>query len=298
MRSASHLRFTNSLKIIYSLTLGAVIAWFLFFYLSYCLGNLGWTGDNLFSVFLVNLPLLFVISAIPLGIFILVFLTKGGGLNYFRSWNARNKLYLSALTILIGYALVVFTPNTSVRPAHFPNYYDFYYTYFGLALIAFGLISLIILKRQHTPDERKTGQKVRVNRKKAVLVFCVIFVVSIMIGGFHLKIHRENELLRQDSQIFREGFPHLVNDQWTDNVGDDSNYVNYKGSLFNSGIEKVYNVTLLVTLKGPDNTSLKRTEYVVGDISGWSYQTFDFNIEYSGEVADISAGYRWNEPIE
>ena len=87
-QSTAELRFTTPLKIVYSLTLGGVAAWYLFFYLSYCMGNFGWTGDNVFSIFLAYLPLLFTLSAIPLAIFTAVLLTKSKGLDYFRSWNA------------------------------------------------------------------------------------------------------------------------------------------------------------------------------------------------------------------
>ena len=297
MEPVSYLKFSGFLKIVYSLTLGTVVAWFMFFYLAICFDILAWTGHNIFEIFLVNLPIIFSLCACPLGVFVLFFLTKGGGLNFFRSWNAGSKLYIPAAAIIIGYLLVIFTPNTSVRHTYAPTFYDFYYTYFGLALIVFGLISLIILKRHYLPTQQKTGSRFNFNRKRLFIVFCVVLISSIIIGGFHYKINRETEYLRQDFNMFREGFPHLVNDQWVDNVGELSNYVNYKGSLFNSGIQEVYNVTLLVTLRDANNNLLKRTEYVVGDIEGWNYQNFDFNIEYIGKLAELYAGYKWNEPI-
>ena len=147
MQSTPYLKFTPSLKIAYGITLGIVVLWFLFWLISYSWGNIGWTGSNIFSFFLVNLPFIFFISTIPLAIFVTIFLTKGGGFNYFKRWNAGKKLYLSALAIIGGYIFVLFTPNTSSRFQHFPKHYDFYYTYFGLVLIAIGFVSFIIYKK-------------------------------------------------------------------------------------------------------------------------------------------------------
>ena len=296
MQPVSNLRFTTSLKIVYSLTLGAVASWYLFFYLSYCLGNIGWTGDNVFSVFLMNLPILFLTSALPLAIFTLVFLTKGGGLGYFRSWNAGKKLQLSALAILIGYIFVVFRPNTSIGLQYAPNHYDFYYTYFGLILIAAGFVSFLLIKRQVSSNVESSTRKIKWKSKKTILVFATIFIISILVGGFHLKIQRENEFLQQEYQQLREGFPFLVNDEWTNNEDADSNFINYKGAIFNSGLDTIYNVTLLVTIRGPDDTRLERSEFFIGDINGWDYQAFNVNIECPGEITDISSSYSWDNP--
>ncbi len=296
MQPTADLKFTTPLKIVYSLTLGAVAAWYLFFYLSYCMGNVGWTGDNVFSVFLKNLPLLFAISAIPLAIFTLVFLTKGKGLNYFRSWNAGKKLPLSASAIIIGYLLVVFTPNTSVTPGYTLNHYDFYYAYIGLILIAAGFISILIYKRQAPSNGEEPKQRIKWRSKKTALIFSAILIVSIIIGGYHLKIQREHELVQEHYQFIKEGLPVLVNDEWTNNEDGNSNYINYKGAIFNSGLDKKYNITLLVNIRDPDGTWLERAEIPIGDINGWDHKAFDVNVEYSGEMAEVVTGYKWDNP--
>jgi hypothetical protein len=295
MQPKADLRFTTSLKIVYALTLGAAAAWYLSFYLWYCLGSFGWTGDNVFSVFLVNLPYLFTMNAVPLAIFTLVFLTKGKGLDYLRSWNAGNKLLLSASTIVIGYLLVVFTPNTSAVSSHFANHYDYYVTYLGLALIAAGFVSMLLCKRQTSLDRGEPKQKIKWKSKKAVLIFSGILIFSIIIGGYHLKIHREHELIQEHYQLLKEGLPFLVNDEWTDNEGFNSNYITYKGAVFNSGLGKKYNVTLLVTIRDVDGVWLERAEIPIGDINGWGYRAFDVNIEYSGEMAEVITGYKWDD---
>lgn len=153
MPPQTDLRLTTPLKIVYSLTLGSVATLYLFFYLTHCFGSLGGTGDNIFSVSLRYLPFLFVMSAIPLAIFTLVFFTKGAGLEYFRSRNAGKKMSLSALAITIGYIFVVFSPNTSVNPAYAPNHYDYYYTYFGLIIIVCGFVSLLVYSRQFAGEQ-------------------------------------------------------------------------------------------------------------------------------------------------
>jgi len=296
VQPVADLRFTAPLKIVYSLTLGGVAAWYLFFYLSYCLGNVGWTGDNVFSVFLMNLSFLFVMTALPLVIFTLVFRIKGGGLDYFRSWNAGKKLSISALTIIIGYIFVVFRPNTSVTRGYAPNHYDFYHSYFGLILIAAGFVSILLYRRQVSSYEDSTAHKIKWKSKKTVLVFSVILIFSILIGGYYLKVQMEYENLQQSYLSIKEGFPFLVNDEWTNNEGVDSNYINYKGAIFNSGLNKKYNITLLVSIRDPNGIWLERAEIPIGDIDGWNYIAFDVKVDYSGEMTDVFTTYAWDDP--
>ena len=177
---------------------------------------------------------------------------------------------LSSLAIIFGYIFVVFRPNTSVGLGYAPNHYDFYYTYFGLILIAAGFISILLYSRQVSFNGESSTPKIKWKQKKTVLIFSLILIISILIGGYHLKIQRENDSLQQNYQFVRQGFPRLVNDEWTNNEGVDSNFVNYKGALFNSGLDKIYNATLLVRVKGPDGTTLERVEFFIGEIKGWN----------------------------
>ena len=136
----------------------------------------------------------------------------------------------------------------------------------------------------------------KLKSKKSVLIFSVILIISILIGGYCLKIQMEYENLQQSYLTIKEGFPFLVNDEWTNNEGVDSNIVNYKGAIFNSGLDTIYNVTLLVTISGPDGTRLERGEFFIGEINGLDYQAFDVNIECPGEITDLSSGYSWDNP--
>jgi hypothetical protein len=294
MQPTATLRFTAPLKIVYSLTLGGVATWYLFFYLEYCLGNFGWTGDNVFSVFLVYLPMLFTISAIPLAIFTVVFLTKGKGLDYFRSWNVGKALSLSALAIIIGYLLVVFAPTISGTRWLSPHNYNFYCTYPGLFLIAAGLVSILLCKRLVSSDGEEPKRKIKWRSTKTVLIFSGILIFSIIIGGYHFKLQREHEMLQEQYLQLKEGLPFLVNDEWTNIESGDSKYVNVKGAIFNSGLETKYNVTLLVFIRDADGVRLETAEIPIGDISGLRYEAFDVNVEYSGEMATVSTTYSWD----
>ncbi|MFC1487001.1 hypothetical protein ACFLRN_04850 [Thermoproteota archaeon] len=284
------------MKIIYSLTVGGPIVFFLYFYVSYCLGNFGFGGD-IVSTLLYNLPVLFFVSALPLAIFTAMFLTKGGGLKHFRSLNSGKKVLVSGLAMFVGYFSVLLTPQPYYDTTWL-NQWNYYYTYFGLILIALGFTSLVILsKRNSSSKEEKANQKPNKMRKKTLLIVTIVFLIfSILLVGFHLKIQRENDYLQQQYLELRESFPFLVNDEWTNMEGVDANYVNYKGSLFNSGRDKIYNATLLVRIEGVDGTTLERVEFFIGDINGWDYQVFDFNIEYSGEMTDLTSGYSWDNP--
>jgi hypothetical protein len=294
MQSNSVLKFTPFLKIIYSLTLGGVVAFYLYIYLLYCVGSFGGTGDTVFSVFLRQLNGLFAFTALPLAIFTIAFLTKGGGLEFFRSWNIGKRLALSSLAIIVGYILVVFSPNTSIERGYSPNYYDYYYTYFGLISIAAGFFSILVFKKRISSGEKTSSHRIKWKSRKIFLIFSVLIIFSILIGGYLWKLQLEIEHLEDNYQHLKEGFPFLVNDNWTDNEGIDSNYINYKGAIFNSGLNIKSNVTLLVNIRDVDGNWLERAEIPIGDINGWDEKAFDINVEYSGEMAEVLTSYKWD----
>lgn len=311
MPTASYLKFTNSLKIVYILTLGFVASWFLGFLILYYWQD-AWTG-SIFSVFLYSLPFLFFINALPLAIFGGVFLTKGNGLNYFRSWNAGKKLKFSGLAIVTGYISVMlldilrvrvfiiqFGPNghiPMVSPQVNPIYS--FFVYFGLSLMAVGFTSLLILYKTSASSGEVTEvtdvQKRKTTKKTVVLVFviAVLTVSLVCLAGMHYKLQRDYDNLSEDHQTAIKSKAWIVNEQWTDNVGVDSNYVNYKAGVLNFGYKTAYNVTLLVSIHGIDDTLLKREEIFIGEIGPLNYQAVDVNIEYSGELSHVSAGTRW-----
>lgn len=297
MESTVDLKFSRSLKIIYSLTLGGVVSGYLHFYLSYCLDNFGFTGDNVFSIFLHYLPFLFFISALPLAIFTLVFLTKGGGFGYFKSWNKGKTLKLSALSVIIGYVLVIFTPNSIGTIASSSSHYDFYVTYFGLSLIALGFGCILFLYRKVKSLNKDSVQKINLKSKKTFFLVIGVLLFLVIIGGHHLKLQRENEFLYRDYQNIKEGIPIPINHEWSQVENENGTYINYKGAIFNSGLEIKKNVVLLVNVRDADGNYLKKAEIPVGDIYGWDYLEFDVNVEYDGEMSDASTTFSWDSPF-
>ena len=147
MQSTADLRFTTSLKIIYSLTLGGPVVFFFYGYLLYFLDNFGFGGD-IVSTLIWSLPVLFFVSALPLAIFTVVFLTKGDGLKHFRSLNSGKKVLVAGLAMIVGYFSVLFTPRP-YYDASWLNQWNYFYTYFGLILIALGFTSLVILSKRN-----------------------------------------------------------------------------------------------------------------------------------------------------
>jgi len=322
MPIASCLKFTNSLKIVYALTLGFVATWFLGYLIIYCWKD-AWTG-SIFSVFLYSLPFLFFINALPLSIFAAVFLTKGGGANYFRSWNAGKKLQFSGYAILSGYISVMLPYTLRIRlfiithaepNGHFlnPQFNPIYaiFVYFGLSLMAIGFGSLLGLYKKSASsgegiDIQKTKstssgegtdvQKRKTTKRTVVLVFVIaVLIVSLVcLAGLHYKLQRDYDHLSEGFDYIKQNNVRLVNEQWTDNTGIDSKYVNFKVGVLNIGYGKSYNVTLIVLVHGLDNTLLEREEFFVGDLDVFQYQELDVNIEYSGELSYVSAGYGWD----
>jgi len=171
----SYLKLTNSLKIVYALTLGFVasvfLAWLILYYWQ------DWTPD-IFSSYLYGLPYLFFINAIPLAIFGVIFLTKGNGLNYFRNWNAGKKLQFSGLAIVTGYISVMLLYILRVRlfiiqfdaNGHFsiPQVNPIYpiLVYFGLSIMAVGFGSLLLVHKTTAHLKKKQILKKGKQRRK------------------------------------------------------------------------------------------------------------------------------------
>ena len=297
MESSSALKFSLPLKIVYSLTLGAVVVLYLYIYLCSCVASVGNSCGGVFSYFLSQLNALFFVTAIPLAIFTLVFLTKGGGLKYFRSWNRGKEITLSALTIIIGYVLVTFFPNTTIGDIFHVSYNDYTITYFGLTLIAVGFASVFLMYNKQSSVKIKTSIfKIKWRTRKTFLVFATILIASVVIGGYHIKLQGEYQILQHNYQDLREGWVLPIDHNWTNIEDGDSKYINYKGAIYNTGRTEKYNVTLFVNIQDADGNYLKRAEIPIGDLRGWDYISFDVNVEYSGEMARVGTTFDYYDP--
>ena len=101
------------------------------------------------------IPPILMLEAIPVAVFTTIFLKMGGGLNYFRTWNAGTKLRVSGLLLLIGYAVATIPAPIDlltgggfryIGPANIvfnPQYMNLLYT--GLFLMVCGLATFIYL---------------------------------------------------------------------------------------------------------------------------------------------------------
>lgn len=100
------------------------------------------------------MPALLMLEAMPLFIFVTLFLTKGGGLDYFKTWNSGKKLRGAALLLLFGYivatlpALIDVLSGFTFRLVENGIVYNPLYmnpTYIGLTLMICGFVTVIYL---------------------------------------------------------------------------------------------------------------------------------------------------------
>ncbi|MDH5391201.1 MAG: hypothetical protein OEX10_08635 [Candidatus Bathyarchaeota archaeon] len=106
------------------------------------------------------IPVLLMLEAMPLAIFTTLFLKKGGGLNYFETWNTGRKLRVSGILLLLGYTVATIpAPIDLLTGARFrftefgqgTDYNPLYMNpiYIGLALMVCGLTAFIYLWMAH-----------------------------------------------------------------------------------------------------------------------------------------------------
>ena len=121
-------------------------------------------------------------------------------------------------------------------------------------------------------------------------------ILVVIITGFHYKLQMEYDHLQLNYQDLREGWVLPINHEWNNFEDGDSKYINYKGSIVNTGRTEKYNVTLLVNIRDADGNWLKRAEIPIGDLRGWDYISFDVNVEYSGEMARVGTTFDYDDP--
>ena len=106
-------------------------------------------------------PALLMLEAIPLIIFVTIFLTKGGGLNYFKTWNTGKKLRATGLLLILGYTIVTIPALIDVlsgftfRLVENGTVYNPLYMnpiYIGLTLMICDLGALIYLWKTYTKN--------------------------------------------------------------------------------------------------------------------------------------------------
>jgi hypothetical protein len=103
-----------------------------------------------------GIPYLLMLEAIPLAIFTTIFLKKGGGLNYFETWNAGMKLRVSEILLLLGYTVATIPAFMDILTGWSFRFTDYGYNplymspiYLGLYLMVCGLVTFVYLWITH-----------------------------------------------------------------------------------------------------------------------------------------------------
>lgn len=312
MPTSDSLTLTNSLKIVYALTVGSAASVFLAYLISYFWRE---SSVSVFDEFVYSMPFLFFMSAFPLAIFGVTFLVKGNGLNYFRSWNSGKKLQVSGLTIIAGYGslLLIYIMQLMHVQNTLPYVFEYisdypwirvdfnpvypYLILFGLSIIVIGVASLLLTYKTSTKLERPVSPQKRKTSKITIALFIVAVVLGVSLAcltGVHCQLQQDYEQVSEDFESAIQPIARVVNEYWADNVAGDSQYVNYKAGVLNFGFDTVYNVTVRVIVLDPNGAMLNSKEIFIEKISAVNYVTIETNIPYEGEMDKVSGvAFRW-----
>jgi hypothetical protein len=157
MKRYAHLKMNKLLFVGYSITV-SIMMFFLTFVASWALfvTRYNFETGEIVPEIISLIPAILMLEAIPLAIFTALFLKKGGGLNYFETWNAGMKPRVSGILLLVGYTVATIPALIGVLTGwsfRFTNYgYDPLYMspiYLGLYLMVCGLVAFIYLWITH-----------------------------------------------------------------------------------------------------------------------------------------------------
>ena len=157
MKRYTHLKMNKPLFIGYSITLTImmsclfyIVYWYLF------VVPYGFESAEIVPEIVSGIPYLLMLEAIPLAIFITIFLKNGGGLNYFEAWNAGMKLRVSGILLLAGYAVATIPALMDILTRWSFRFTDYGYNplymspiYLGLYQIVCGLVAFGYLWISH-----------------------------------------------------------------------------------------------------------------------------------------------------
>jgi hypothetical protein len=162
MKPKGILRMNKPIIIGYSATLSVmmffltyVVAWAMFVTPSYYSSM---SPEKIAPEIVSMIPALLMLEAIPSTIFVTLFLTKGGGLGYFKTWNTGSRLRSVGLLLLFGYiiaaapALVDVSSGFTFRLVENGTIYNPLYMnpiYVGLTLMICGLAAVVYLWKSH-----------------------------------------------------------------------------------------------------------------------------------------------------
>jgi len=159
MKQYNHLKMNKLLFVGYSITL-SVMMFFLTYVVSWALFVTPYNFEpaEIVPETISYIPALLMLEAIPLAIFTTLFLKKGGGLNYFETWNAGRKLRVSGILLLLGYTVATIPSLIDILTGWNFRFTDYGYNplymnpiYIGLSLMVCGLVAFLISLDNRSP---------------------------------------------------------------------------------------------------------------------------------------------------
>lgn len=153
MKRYTHLKMNKLLLVGYSSTL-AVMTSILTFVVHWCLLEVPYLFEpnEIVPEIISSIPALLMLEATPLAIFTTMFLKRGGGLNYFETWNAGRKLRVSGILLLVGYTIATIPALIDILTGWSFRFTDYGYNplymipiHIGLYLMVCGLIAFVYL---------------------------------------------------------------------------------------------------------------------------------------------------------
>jgi hypothetical protein len=157
MKRYTHLKTNKLLFVGYSITLTIMMT--CLFYIVYWFLSVvpyGFEPTEIVPEIISGIPYLLMLEGIPLAIFTTLFLKKGGGSNYFETWNAGRKLRVSGILLLLGYTITTIPSLIDVLSGWSFRFTDYGYNplymspiYLGLYLMVCGLAAFAYLWITH-----------------------------------------------------------------------------------------------------------------------------------------------------
>jgi hypothetical protein len=142
-------------------------------------------------------------------------------------------------------------------------------------------------------NSSKTAHASTIQRRieeEIVLVLAVVVIISSIVCfvAFYSELQRAYDGLSESVSHVIPSFTFVVEKQWTNNFGVDSNYINCTGTVWNLGLREARDVTLIVDIRDINDTLLKRERILIGNIGPLQDKAFYVNVYYSGILANVS----------
>jgi len=122
--------------------------------------------------------------------------------------------------------------------------------------------------------------------EKAKVSLIIIAVLVVILAISSVLLYARIVTLENEIRYLKAPQLHLVGEYWTDNYPLSAS-IDLYGSVFNSGSQTAYNVTLTVRIYDTNDALLKTREIPLGNIVGKSFETVDIEVQYSGDADHV-----------